>query len=227
MGTGSNAHINFYSSILFPIYKYNPVTNRMVRSNKRVAYLFTALSMVILWGFIASIVLDIEFRYIGLGISALAAGVIMYYYGYLIFNSTNIAKELIAEYLTVNDILECYKLSASISADYKNLAQKGKIVEGINIIEEFKEISARKRLKFQRELERKLAVGCGISFKSDVRRYNALKDKLERAGIEKMPKPDELKGIDESTLDDMLYIHQMKEFASFAHTVLSLVHVAS
>ena len=29
-----------------------------------------------------------------------------------------------------------------------------------------------------------------------------------------------LKGVDENTIDDMLYIHQMKEFASFAHTVV-------
>jgi len=192
----------------------------MVRSNKRVTYLFTALAMIILWGFIASIVLPIDYRYIGLNVSALISGIIIFYYEYLIFSSTNISKEFIIEYLTVNDILECYKLSASISADYKNLAQKGKIIENINFAEEFKEISGRKRLKFQRELERKLASGCGVSFKDNIRRYNVLKERLERTGVTRIPIPEELKGVDENTIDDMLYIHQMKEFASFAHTVV-------
>ena len=196
----------------------------MIRSNKSITYLFTALSLIILWGFIASIVLPITYRHFGISISALIAAIIIYYYQYLIFSSTSIHKELIMEYLTVNDIFECYKLSATISADYKDLYQRGKPKQDIDIIQEFNEISARKSIKFERELNRTgicSTGGCGGHSENEIRRYNNLKNKLEKARIAEIPALAELKNVDDNTFDDLVQIHQMRESASFAHTVIA------
>ena len=127
------------------------------------------------------------------------------------------------EYLTVNDIFECYKLSATISADYKDLYRRGKSKQDINIIQEFNEISARKSIKFERELSRTgicSTGGCGGHSENEIRRYNNLKNKLEKARIAEIPALAELKNVDDNTFDDLVQIHQMRESASFAHTVI-------
>jgi len=193
----------------------------MVRSNKSITWLLTALSMIILWGFIASLALPLESRHIGLSISALIAGIIIYYYKYLIFSSSNVHKDLIIEYLTVNDIFECYKLSASISADYKDLHSRGKAKQDVDIIQEFKEISVKKSIKFERELLRNgiCPGGCGNISEAEIRRRDSLKQKLEKARIAEVPGLAEFVNVDDSTFDDLVQIHQMREFAAFEHTV--------
>lgn len=193
----------------------------MIRSNRSMTYLLTALAMVVLWGFIASVALPLENRHVGLSISALVAGVAICYYEHLIFSSASIHKDLVVEHLTVNDIFECYKLSASISADYKDLYRRGKPQQDVDIIQEFKEISARKSIKFERELRRRglCSGGCGSMSEAETRRRISLKRKLEKARIAEVPALAELAEVDDDTFKDLVQIHQMREFAAFEHTV--------
>ena len=189
----------------------------MVISNKRFTYLFTALFMIVLWGFIFSVMVSEEFRYVGIWIFTFVYSMIICYCEYLVFNTTNIYKDYIIKYITAKDFFDCYKLSASISAYYIHLHEQTNVINDSDIMKELKEISRRKRMKFQRDLENKLNSKCGVSFKNDIRRYNALRKKLKD---EEFVIPDECKELDEEAIDNLLHTEQMKEFAAFAHTVI-------
>jgi len=217
-----SAHINFYSAFLFPIYKYNSTTNRMVRSNKSATYLYSTFALIMLWGFIASIALPIDWRYIGLSLSALVFAIGIFYFEYLTFSTTTVKKECLLKYFTEQDLFDCYKLSASISTDHKDLYIRGKPKPEIDIAKEFKEISVRKSIEFERQLARSgicSRAACGRCSREAVRKQNTMRENLQKLQIEKNPELEELKDIDDDAFNDIVYVNRMIEFSAFAHTL--------
>ncbi|MDR3548109.1 MAG: hypothetical protein P4M11_07590 [Candidatus Pacebacteria bacterium] len=196
----------------------------MELSNSATAYLLVALSMVLLWGFIASIALETEYRYIGLSISALASALMICHFEFSTFSTTTFHREHVLKSLTVADVFECYKLAACITTDHKDLYQRGKKKQEVNVLQEFKEISLRKSIKLERDLSRRgvcSRVVCGACTKYQERRFREMSEKLAKLQIAETPALTALKDFEQDIFDDLVYTHQMQEFAAFAHTVIA------
>ena len=176
-----------------------------------------------LWGFIASIILQDEYSHYGLSLSAVIASIMICYCYHRTFLSTAIPRKQIEQKFTIKDILECYKLAACITTNHKEIYKRGVRKKITNIQDELKMISIRKSVKLERDLKRR-----GICSKIDCggheqRRYQEMMEKLKKLQIESTPELAELREFEDNLFNDLVYIQQMQEFAAFSHMVKHMI----